>query len=584
MLIQHQPALPYCCYDTAADKIVIRLVCGKEFTSVRVTYGDIHDYRESAKTNKEGKIIYDWYYEEAAMHKQYTSSVKIVWQAELTPPSCKRMKYAFILTDEYGKTFYFGDNGLMEDNDESKNEPHNQFFLPYAHKVDAPDVPHWARDVIWYQVFPERFYNGNPSISPPDTEDWETGVPTYYNFFGGDLYGVIEKLPYIKSLGITGLYLTPVFQSPSNHKYDTQDYFTVDEHFGDKKTLQELVKQAHGLGMKVMMDAVFNHIGSKHMFWQDVLKNQEKSKYRDYFHIRSFPVLDSYADRHSINYEIYGFSHNMPKWNTENPDARKYLIDAALYWIRECDIDGWRMDASDEVSFSFWRDFKNAITAYKKDFYVLGEVWYNPSRWLEGGYFDATTNYPLSREIRHFFLGANPEPDDFMGKLIDKLTRYSHLHGSIQLNLMDSHDTVRMLTQVGGDRLALKNAFLFMFFMKGAPCIYYGTEIGMEGGYDPDCRRPMIWDEKKQDKELLDFFKKLIALRKMYNGLVQDASMIFTKNNDICRWSLSNSDDEIDIVYNSGNEDAVIIGDVLLAANDKANGVLPAKSASIYIR
>ncbi|MCL2004211.1 MAG: glycoside hydrolase family 13 protein [Oscillospiraceae bacterium] len=581
MLLQHQPLLPFCCYDKAIKKIVIRIVCGKELTPVTVIYGDPYNYRESGRLDKAGNKIWDWAYEEAAPRKQYSDSHQTVWQAELPTPRFGRMKYAFILEDENGKALYYGDNGLMEDTVESKNDPHNQFFLPYAHGVDALDIPQWAGDVVWYQIFPERFCNGNPSISPVGVEDWETGESRYDSFFGGDLYGIIEKLPYIKALGATGLYLTPIFKSPTTHKYTTQDYFTVDEHFGDKETLKNLVSKAHELGMKVMLDAVFNHIGSKHMFWQDVLANQENSQYKDYFHIHSFPVLESYEDRNELNYDTYGFYHNMPKWNTENPAARKYLIEAALYWIRECGIDGWRLDASDDVSFSFWREFKSAITAYKKDFYILGEIWYNPSKWLDNGYFDAVTNYSLSREIRDFFLGKNPNPDEFTRKLFGKITRYSDMHSRIQLNLMDSHDTARVLTQADGNKLALKNAFLFMFLMRGAPCLYYGTEIGMEGANDPDCRRPMIWDKKRQDLELLEFFKRLIALRKEHNILVQNAAVSYTTIGGLCCWTLAYGGEEVDIMYNSGSEEVEIKADILLATHTCENNALPAKTIAV---
>jgi len=312
-----------------------------------------------------------------------------------------------------------------------------------------------------------------------------------------------------------------------------------------------------------------------------VLLNQENSKYKDYFYIRSFPVQKTYPDRESINYETFGFSVNMPKWNTENHDARRYLIDTALYWIRECDIDGWRLDVSDEVSFSFWRDFKKAVRAQKKDVYILGEIWHNPYKWLSGGYFDAVMNYPLSRDICEFFLDHKTSPEVFTHNFTEKLMRFSDIHNRAQLNLMDSHDTMRILTRAGGDKLAVKNAFMFMMLMKGSPCIYYGTEVGMEGKNDPDCRRPMIWDEDRQDRELLEFFKNLIALRSKYNKLVCNADITFTHDKALCCWTLSDGNEQIHIIYNNSN-DAISADKKILLASSKCNDdKLPGKSVAI---
>jgi neopullulanase len=264
-------------------------------------------------------------------------------------------------------------------------------------------------------------------------------------------------------------------------------------------------------------------------------------------------VREKYKNHDTLNYDAFAFVPNMPKWNTENPEARKYLIDVALYWIKECDIDGWRLDVSDEVSFSFWRAMREAVDAVKPDFYLLGEVWHDPSKWLNGGYFDAVMNYPLGHLIRDLFFTQKIGPDTFTQKLFAKLGRFSDMHNRVQFNLMDSHDTVRALTQAGGDKQALKNAFIFLFLMKGAPSIYYGTEVGMEGGGDPGSRGPMVWDAARQDKDLMEFFTRLFALRKKYNRLIQHADIIYSRKNNLCRWKLHNGCDALEIVYNKRN-------------------------------
>jgi len=323
-----------------------------------------------------------------------------------------------------------------------------------------------------------------------------------------------------------------------------------------------------------MLDVVFNHIGSKHEFWQDVLKNQEKSEYKDYFHISSFPVKSSFKSIEDYNYRTFAYSTNMPKWNTENPQARKYLIDAALYWIREFDIDGYRLDVSDEVSFDFWHDFRKAVNACKQDFYLLGEIWHDPTKWIGINCFDAVMNYPLGRLLCDMFIHKKLDCDTFNRELMLKLMRFSDMHTKVMLNLMDSHDTARLLTQAKGDKLALMNTFLFMYMMKGSPCIYYGTEVGMEGEHDPDCRRPMIWNKKKQDLELLEFFKQLISLRKQYSSLIQNASIIYKRNKNICCWTLEYNGEKISIIYNTGDKtvsvmtrDNIVLNTVTVPAN-----------------
>ncbi|MCL2501112.1 MAG: glycoside hydrolase family 13 protein [Defluviitaleaceae bacterium] len=551
MYIHHRSLLPYCYYDTAEKKIRLKLITDASVTAVKVLYGDPFIYAKTDKINALGNDVWEWVTNETPMQPQYADKKNITWRVAITPPKARRTKYYFVITNKNGEEIAYSENGV--------GDTESHFFFPFAHDIDAPKTPEWASETIWYQIFPERFHNGDPSISPAVIEDWETGLPKPRNFFGGDLRGVIDKLPYLRDLGVTGIYFTPVFHSPSNHKYDTQDYYAVDPHFGDTQTLKELVKKAHASGMKVMLDAVFNHIGARHPFWQDVLKNQKKSKYRDYFHIRSFPVREKYESAYALNYDAFAFVPGMPKWNTENPEARQYLIDVALYWIKECDIDGWRLDVSDEVSFSFWRALREAVDAAKPDFYLLGEVWHDPSKWLHGGYFDAVMNYPLGNLLRDLFFTQKITPDTFTQKLFAKLSGFSDIHSRVQFNLMDSHDTVRVLTKANGDKQAMKNALTFLFLMKGAPSIYYGTEVGMEGNGDPGSRGPMVWDEAKQDKDLTVFFKDMISLRKRYNTLIQNADIAYSRKGNRCSWKLSNGPDTLEIIYNIKNKKEVFL-------------------------
>jgi glycosidase len=286
--------------------------------------------------------------------------------------------------------------------------------------------------------------------------------------------------------------------------------------------------------------------GERHPFWQDVLKNQEASPCRNCFHIQGFPVGKVREDG-SLGYDTFAFSPRMPKWNTEDPTARRYLIEAALYWIRECDIDAWRLDVANEVSFDFWQDFCREVRREKQDFYVLGEVWYDASRWINRpGLFDAVMNYPLGSAVSEFLVRGRTGAGEFTGKLFDALLRYGDAHNRVMLNLLDSHDTARLLHQAGGDLKRLRNAFIMLFLLPGAPCLYYGTEAGMTGGPDPDCRRPMLWDPARRDAELETFFRELISLRRAFAGPINEG-LIHYEEKDFPLWRIGG--DALRLVY-----------------------------------
>ena len=318
------------------------------------------------------------------------------WQVEVTV-GYARLQYLFELKDKQGHKILYGDKGCVEDTLENLHYEGNGFKLPYIHEIDACHVPDWVAETVWYQIFPERFANGNPALSSEGAIAWDSSItPKSEDFFGGDLQGIIDHLDYLQDLGITGLYLCPIFESPSNHKYNTTDYFEIDRHFGDKETFRKLVDQAHQRGMKIMLDAVFNHIGDQSPQWQDVLKHGENSVYKDWFHVQEFPVTkDKLGNPRKLPYHTFAFESYMPKLNTANPQVRAYLLSVATYWIEEFDIDAWRLDVANEVDHQFWREFRKAVLAKKPDLYILGEVWHTSQPWLNGDEFHAVMNYPL---------------------------------------------------------------------------------------------------------------------------------------------------------------------------------------------
>ena len=444
------------------------------------------------------------------------------WQVEITV-SYARLQYLFELKDKQGQSILYGDKGCVENTLENLHYEGNGFKVPYIHEIDACHVPDWVAETVWYQIFPERFAKGNPEISPEGALTWDSSIkPKTSDFFGGDLQGIIDHLDYLQDLGITGLYLCPIFESPSNHKYNTTDYFEIDRHFGDKETFRQLVEQAHQRGMKVMLDAVFNHIGDQSPQWQDILKHGEDSVYKDWFHIQDFPVTkDKLANLRKLPYHTFAFASYMPKLNTANPQVRDYLLSVATYWIEEFDIDAWRLDVANEVDHQFWRDFRKAVLAKKPDLYILGEVWHTSQPWLNGDEFHAVMNYPLSDSIKDYFLRGVKKTDQFIDEINGQSMYYKQQISEVMFNLLDSHDTERILWTANENAQLVKSALAFLFLQKGTPCIYYGTELALTGGPDPDCRRCMPWERVSSDNDMLNFMNKLIQIRKHASAIIQ---------------------------------------------------------------
>ncbi|UYO02044.1 alpha-glycosidase [Paenibacillus sp. PSB04] len=454
---------------------------------------------------------YDWdsTYFEITMEKAATDEMFDYWEAAVLP-KYKRLSYAFRITS--GKeTIYLLDNGLYR----NCPAPTGGYYeFSYIHEIDVFKVPDWAKDAIFYQIMPERFANGDPSNDPKGTQPWG-GQPTTDNFFGGDLQGVLDHLDDLLDLGINAIYFTPLFTSPSNHKYDIVDYKQVDPHFGDNELLKQVVEACHSKGIRVMLDAVFNHCSELFPPFQDVLKHGEKSKYADWFHINQFPAR---VENGIATYDTFGFFGNMPKFNTANPEVKQYLLDVAEYWIKEIKLDGWRLDVANEVDHHFWRDFRMVVKNANPDAYIVGEVWSDSLAWLVGDQFDSVMNYPFADKVLEFFNGGM-DGLTFANKMGTILMRYPQQTNEVVFNMLCSHDTPRLLTRVGNDKRRMKLAVVFLFTFMGTPCIFYGDEVGLTGGGDPDCRKCMEWDPKKQDRELYDFYKLLIGLRKKNKAL-----------------------------------------------------------------
>lgn len=425
------------------------------------------------------------------------------YQIDLTGDDT-RLCYLFLLYHN-SECFYFSEEGLSRTYD-FERAYYTFFQYPYIFPCNVHRHIPWTDTTVMYQIFPERFANGmgkKPYITAP----WDAR-PTPRMYLGGDLPGVTQHLDYLSDLGVNCLYFTPIHPSPTNHKYSIVDYYDVDAGFGGKAAFRELVQAAHARGMRVLLDGVFNHCSERHPFFEDVKRRGNASPYYDFF------LIDGdFPSREKGNYRTFGFSSDMPKLNTGNPAVIDYFCGVGAWWIREFGIDGWRLDVMDEISDDFLRAFRKAVKAANPDALILGEAWHDPRAWLAGDELDGVMNYGLTKALIDYLVGGALTARQAASRLTRLFFRTTSISARMMMNLLDSHDTDRFLTLLRGDRQRLKLALCLLFFFPGMPCVYYGDEIGMTGGYDPDCRKGFPWDEAKWDTDLRRHVQLLARLK-----------------------------------------------------------------------
>ena len=524
------------CYAIEKDLFVIRVQVKKDdMKEIILHYEDKYIPMEREDTRK--TIV---------MKKVATSQFHDYYEAQVRMHLIC-LRYFFEFTDMQGERVYYGN---YEFDKESITNRDRMFDCPQnLREEEMFEVPDWAANKVVYQIFPSRF----AASQPVDKKLWYKAPITPMDDLHGDFRGIIDHLDHIQDLGIDVIYMTPSFKSNSCHKYDTIDYYEIDPSFGTKEELKELVQKAHDRGMKVVMDAVFNHTGKEFFAFKDILEKGEKSKYLDWYYIDELPLKGKWGE--IPNFLCFGYYGGMPKLNLKNPEVEKYITDIACYWIRECDIDGWRLDVGDEISHFFWKRFRRAIKAVKKDMLIIGEIWHYAGDFLEGDEWDTVMNYPFYLNLIDLLADEKISVSQFVQNLGYLKGRLHKKCYPLMWNLIDSHDTARFLHLCKDNKKKQHLAAAFQLLLPGMPMIYYGDEYAMPGANDPDCRRGMYWDEEYQDKEMFEWYKRLLQVRKAHTCIVEGelAESITRDEDETIVLIRKNGEETIALIFNCSN-------------------------------
>ena len=487
----HRPLSEYA-HAVDENTYVFRLRTARDdLKSVRFYYADRADmspkltFQSLPMPKVRSDKLYDWY--EITLHTPYL-----------------RIAYYFGLDDGKRVKYYNGD--CFEDSDDQERSDY--FQLPFNLRADRLEIPDWVHDAVVYNIFPDSFADGKRHMSDQSgTADWLGSE--CHSLHGGTINGIREKLDYIRELGCNCIYLNPIFAASSYHKYDTLNYFHVDPTRGTDDDFRLLVQEAHTLGMRVIIDGVFNHLCWRHPFFQDVLEKGKASLYYDWFYELPekpvYPGLGGEAD-----YLCFAYVPEMPKTNTANPGVRDYFCQVGAHWVRDYDVDGWRLDVANEVDDAFLHAFRDAVKREKPDALVIGEVWENAFHYFNGNMLDSAMNYDFRRFCKQFMAERCIDAGEFDLRVSDLIMRCKKQGLAAQLNLLDSHDVSRFLTVCNGDRDRMELAVVFQMTFPGMPSIFYGDEKGLMGLFEPEYRQAMDFD---REDALEDVYRRLIRLR-----------------------------------------------------------------------
>ena len=442
------------------------------------------------------------------------------------------------------------------------------------------ETPDWVRDAIFYQIFPDRFakserFGHDYPDKPSNLQPWGA-PPTYHAFQGGDLLGIIEKLDYLQELGINAIYLNPIFSSASNHRYHTHDYYTVDPILGGNRAFKEMLDAAHARNIRVILDGVFNHASRGFFQFNHLMECGKESPYTDWFHVRGWPV-NAFDHNSPPNYDAWWGLHSLPKFNTDNTAVREFLWSVGEYWLHQ-GIDGWRLDVPNEIDDdAFWQEFRRRCKAINPNAYIVGELWHEAHRWLQGDQFDGQMNYMFTRAVMGYFSGHRMDQSDTVKSGLGfvhalNATHFAetldHMFNQIYdpaivpalMNMLSSHDVPRVLSIASMDKTAVQLMLMCQMTVPGIPNIYYGDEIGLAGQHDPDCRRAFPWHDKDSwDQEMLTFVKQLIQLRHEHVALRRGDFRILYANEHVMMYQRQLGEQTAVVAFNSAEHNETIM-------------------------
>lgn len=541
-------------FPVSDNEVEIRLLTKKDddIAKVELIYNDKYVFHKTVKALPMPKVNSDDTFD------YYVIRVKLV---------DKRFAYVFRLTLTDDSVYYFSESGVTNHYDITKGF-YDFFQVSFINDLDVVKRSDVLKNRVFYQIFVDRFCKDPQNENPRINIKWGNKVKST-TIAGGTLKGVEGKLDYLMDLGIDALYLTPVFEADSNHKYDTIDYYKVSSDFGDETDLLTLIAKAHERGMIILLDGVFNHVSSSFFAFRDVVEKGVKSAYYDWFFIKGKKV-----DLKRKNYATFAYCKDLPRLNLNNRAVQDYIIEVGTHYVKNCHIDGFRLDVSDEIPHAFWIRFKEALKEIKDDVILLGENWHNASSFLNSGFeFDSIMNYAFTKEVLDYVAVGKTDAATFKNRIVSDLYRYKSNVNRNLLNLLSSHDIHRFLEECQGnvDRYLIGYALLFAYV--GIPCVYYGDEIGIRGGYDPLNRACFVWDEGKWDRKIHQAIRKLIEIRKKEK--MDNLDFAIDADAGLLRITRKGNGQEISLCVNlSGQARTLAIKGATLIANNCENGVL----------
>lgn len=454
------------------------------------------------------------------------------------------------------------------------------YQYPFILREEILDVPEWFKKAVVYNIFPDSFASGRRTLRKTKDEICLENGQICRTRLGGTIRGIMENLDYIQGMGFNCIYLNPIFAGGEYHKYDVLDYYHVDPLMGTEEDFRQLVTKLHERGMKIIIDGVFNHCSWGFFAFEDVVLKGKDSRYCKWFYDLEFPVIKPEDPEKIPGYACFAYERKMPKLNTAEKEVQTYFADVGVYWIKEFQVDGWRLDVANEIDRNFWRNFRAAVKKESPDAVLIGEVWENAETWLRGDAFDSVMNYDFRRICKEFLGTDIPNAVEAAYQFEKMRLRYPTNIVNGQLNLLDSHDVPRFLSICQGNGARWKLACILLMLMPGVPSLFYGDEQGFTGIKEPEYRRGMEW--KGQDK-YCEFIKELIYIRRTYaDGAADYRPMWHMIGEGLFAFCRGNKEGEIAVIINAGPDkklqaidmDKVLLEDGYVQGYLKENGYL----------